>query len=216
LTVLGHVLETSLRLLHPFMPFITEELWQNLKKHLKGIDTASIMVAAYPEADEAMIDPAVETEIDTVIEIIHNTRNVRAQYKVEPNRWIEAGIYAETSVNTHLIPHKNAISALARANPVSFHESGPGIEPGDNTLVLPLEKATIVIPMSSMFDVAAEKQRIDKEIGQVRAETARLEARLQDQAFLTKAPPAVVAKERQKLYTLSDKLEKLRQQSSRL
>jgi valyl-tRNA synthetase len=216
LPVLGHVLETSLRLLHPFMPFITEELWQNLKKHLRGLDDESIMVAAYPEADESMIDTAAEAEIDIIIEIIHNIRNARAQYKVEPSRWIEAGIYADPSFNQLTIPYKNAIMALARANPVSFHESGPEIEPGDNTLAMPLEKATIVIPMSSMLDVAAEKQRIAKEIGQVRAETARLEARMQDQAFLAKAPPAVVAKERQKLYTLNDKLEKLKQQSSRL
>ena len=78
-----------------------------------------------------------------------------------------------------------------------------------------LAKATVVIPMASMFDLEAEKKRIQKEIEQSQAEVDRLETRLKDQAFLTKAPAAVVEKERQKLYTLTDKLEKLKQQSSR-
>ena len=81
--------------------------------------------------------------------------------------------------------------------------------------MLPLTRATVVIPMESMFDFEAEKKRIHKEIEQSQAEVVRLETRLKDQAFLTKAPPAVIEKERQKLYTLTDKLEKLKQQSTR-
>ena len=81
--VLVHVLETSLRLLHPYMPFVTEELWQNLKKHLGWPEAESIMVAAYPEADKTAIDPAAEDEMEAIIEIIRSIRNVRAQYKVE-------------------------------------------------------------------------------------------------------------------------------------
>ena len=216
LPVLLHVLEKSLRLLHPFMPFITEELWQNLKKHMDWLDTESIMVAPYPEIDNTLIDEEVEAEIETVIEITHAIRNVRAQYKVEPQRWIQAIIHGDAGANQTLLPYSEAIKTMARANPVSFMEGEPKVETDENTLVLPLIKATVVIPMSSMVDINAEKQRLQKEIDFVQKEVSRLSIRLRDEVFLTKAPPAVIEKEKQKLYTLNDRLEKLEQQSSRL
>jgi len=216
LPVLVHVLEKSLRLLHPYMPFLTEELWQNLKKRLNWSDTESIMVAAYPEADEAMIDSDAETQIETIIEIIRSIRNIRAQYKVESNRWIEAHIHTDAALYRSLSTYVEAVKTMARANPVTFLEGTPGDQTGDNTLVLPLARATVVIPMASMFDLESERNRIQKELAQSQAEVARLQARLKDRAFLTKAPAAVIEKERQKLYTLNDKLEKLKQQSSRL
>ncbi len=140
---------------------------------------------------------------------------MRAQYKVESERWIEAQIRTDSPLRQALIPYAQTIKTLARANPVTFPEGEPGGKTGDNTLVLPLTRATVVIPMESMFDLEAEKKRIQKEMEQSQAEVARLEIRLKDQAFLTKAPAAVIEKERQKLYALIDKLKKLRQQSSR-
>ncbi|HUT68074.1 MAG TPA: valine--tRNA ligase [Dehalococcoidales bacterium] len=216
LPILVHVLEKSARLLHPFMPFLTEELWQNLKKYAKWLDNESIMVAAYPESDEAMLDPAAEAEIEAVIEIIRAIRNVRAQYKVESSRWIEAKIHTGSSRHATISRYADSIKALARANPVTFPEGEPGDKAGENTLVLPLAQATVVIPMASMFDLEAEKKRLEKELEQTQAEVDRLEVRLRDEAFLTRAPEAVIEKERQKLYTLNDKLEKLKQQSARL
>jgi valyl-tRNA synthetase len=215
LPVLVHVLEKALRLLHPFMPFLTEELWQNLKKQVQWIEGDSIMVAAYPEADEAMTDPAAEAEIEAVTEIVRAIRNVRAEYKVETSRWIEARIHTDASRHATISRYAVAVRTLARANPVTFLAGEPGEKAYKNTLVLPLAPATVVIPMASMLDLGAEKKKIEKELEQTRAEAKRLETRLKDEAFLTKAPPAVIEKERQKLYTLKDKLEKLQQQSSR-
>jgi len=216
LPVLVHVLEKSLRLLHPYMPFLTEELWQHLKKHLKLPGTESIMVAAYPEVDEAMFDPAAEGEIETVTEIIRSIRNIRAQYKVENSRWIEAKIHTDAARYATISGYAGSIKTLARANPITFLKGEPGEKAGDNTLVLSLAQATVVIPMASMFDLDAERKRIEKELEQTQSEVNRLETRLKDKAFLTRAPAAVVEKEQQKLYTLNDKLEKLKQQSSRL
>jgi valyl-tRNA synthetase len=208
--ILVQVLETSLRLLHPFMPFITEELWQHLKKAAKGIKGESIMVAAYPAADRNAFDEAAEKEMDTVTEIIRSIRNVRAQYKVESTRWIEANVYTDQPA---LSGYTEAIKSLARANPVSVVKGEIGEKAGENTLVLPLAHATVTIPMASMYDAAAEQKKTEKELEQTSAEVERLEARLKDDAFLTKAPRAVVEKERQRLYTLSEKMEKLRQGS---
>jgi valyl-tRNA synthetase len=110
--------------------------------------------------------------------------------------------------------HAEAIKSLARTNPVSFHKGEAKETSGGNTLVLPLAPATIVIPLSSMVDMEAERKKMEKELAQTQSEVRRLEARLKDKAFLTKAPEAVIEKEHRKLYTLGEKLEKLKQQSA--
>jgi len=133
-----------------------------------------------------------------------------------PNSSTLLSVIVKASLHRNLSAYAEAVKTLARANPVTFLEGAPGDQTGDNTLVLPLAQATVVIPMASMFDLEAERKRIQKELAQSQAEVARLEARLKDQAFLNKAPAAVIEKERQKLYTLNDKLEKLKQQGSRL
>jgi len=213
LPVLVYVLETSLRLLHPYMPFITEELWQNLKRHLPSAwqATESIMVSAYPEAEEAAINPEAERFMESVIEIIRSIRNARAQYNVESTRWIEAQIYGG-GLTSAITPYSETIQTLARARPVTFLDTREESQSGENTLVLVLKEAEVAIPMESMVNLEAERKRLEKEIGQSQAELAQLEARLNNKEFLTKAPAAVVDKERQKLYTLTDKLERLRQQ----
>ncbi len=210
--VLVHVLETSLRLLHPFMPFVTEELWQNLKSRLPSDwqATESIMVAAYPEAEDAAIDSEAERVMEAVIEIIHSIRNTRAQYKVDKAKWIEAQIYAD-KLTSAITPYTETIQTLARVKPVTFLDSRREGLLSENTLILVLKESEVVIPMESMVNLEAEKQRLLKEIEQSQAEAARLEALLKDKAFLTRAPAAVVDKERQKFHTLADKLERLKQ-----
>jgi valyl-tRNA synthetase len=215
LPVLVQVLETSLRLLHPYMPFLTEELWQHLKTRSKDIQGESIMVAAYPQSDATKFDAEAEKEIEAVTEIIRSIRNARAQYKVASTHWIEAQIYTDAARLADLSRYAEAIKSLARANPVSFPKGEVKETSGGNTLVLPLATATIVIPLASMVDIEAERKKTEKKLEQTRAEAQRLEARLKDKAFLTKAPEAVIEKERQRLYTLSEKLEKLKQQSPR-
>jgi valyl-tRNA synthetase len=211
--VLVYVLETSLRLLHPYMPFVTEELWQNLKNripsHWQQVD--SIMVATYPAGDETAIDPQAERIVKSVIEIIHSIRNARAQYKVESTRWIEAQIYTG-ELTSAIIPYSQAIQTLARVGEVTFLDSRREAATVENALVLVLKESEVVIPMESMVNLEAERKRLQKEVERSQAEVAQLKARLRDEAFLTKAPAAIVDKERQKLYTLTDKLERLKQQ----
>ena len=211
--VLVYVLEASLRLLHPYMPFITEELWQNLKQHLPSDwqVTESIMVAAYPEADETAIDPQAERVMESIIEIIHSIRNARAQHKVDNAKWVEAQIYAG-KLKPVITPYSQAIQTLARAKPVAFLDSRRKGQSGGNALVLVLKEIEVVIPMESMVDLKAERKRIQREIEAGQVEVARLEARLGDRAFLTKAPPAIVNKERDKLALRGDKLERLKRE----
>jgi valyl-tRNA synthetase len=211
--VLVHVLEVSLRLLHPFMPFITEELWQNLKGYLpERSDVAdSIMVAAYPEADEKAFDPEAERVMEAIIETVRSIRNARAQYNVENSRWIEARVYAGT-LGPAIAPYSGAIETLARARPVSIIDSRKEDAAGENALVLVLKETEVVIPMESMVDLEAEKKRLENEIARNQAEAERVEARLKDTNFTSKAPGAVVEKERQKYDLLVEKIERLKQQ----
>jgi valyl-tRNA synthetase len=211
--VLVYVLETSLRLLHPYMPFVTEELWQNLKNRLPSDwqQVESIMIATYPQADNTAIDPQSEQIMESVIEIIHSIRNTRAQYEVESTRWIEAQIYAG-ELTSAITSYSQAIQTLARAKPVIFSDSRREAPAAENALVLVLKESEVVIPMGSMVNLEADRKRLQKEIEQSQTEVARLEARLKDEAFLTKAPAAIVDKERGRLAMKQDKLERLKQQ----
>ncbi|MFC2072672.1 valine--tRNA ligase [Chloroflexota bacterium] len=214
LPVLVHVLETSLRLLHPYMPFITEELWQNLKRRLPSdwLASESIMVAAYPEAT-AKLDPEAERVMGSIIEIIRSVRNTRAEHNVESSRWIEAQIKIHASeLLSAISQYSEAVETLARARPVTFLDTREESAATKNALVSVLKEAEVIIPMESMVDLEAEKKRLEKEIEQSQAEVARLETRLKDNNFLTKAPASVIDNERQKCYALIDKLERQRQQ----
>ena len=215
--VLVHVLATSLRLLHPYMPFVTEELWQSLKKCLPSDwqATESIIISAYPEADEKAIDLQAERVMESIIEIIHSIRNVRVQYKVESARWIEAQVYAG-ELTPAITPYSQTIQNLARVRPVTFLDNREGTRVGENIVALVLKESEVIIPMESMVDLKSERKRLEKEIEQSQAEVAAHEARLKDRAFLSKAPAAVVGKERDKLAIKKDKLERLKQRLDRL
>jgi len=211
--VLVYVLETSLRLLHPYMPFVTEELWQHLKQRLPSDwqATESIMVAAYPEAEDEAIDPQAERVIEAVIEIIRAIRNARAQYQVENRRWVEAQIYS-SQLSSAIRAYSQTIQTLARSRPVTFPGSREEAPPQENALVMVLKESEVIIPMESMIDLEAERKRIQGEIEQIQAEVARLQDRLKDKVFLTRAPAVVVDRERDRLAMRKDKLERLKQQ----
>ncbi len=217
LPILTFVLETMLRLLHPFMPFITEELWQGLKQRLPegSLDSASITIAPYPIADGKAIDPEAEQVMDSVIEIIRSIRNARAEHKVAAAKWIEAQVYADNLVSA-IASQSGVIEILARAWPLAVLSREQRQAKGEKALVLVLKEAEVVLPWAGMVDLAAEKQRLEREISTNQKEIARLEQRLRDTAFTSKAPAAVVEKERSKLQACEDKLLRLRQELSQL
>jgi len=214
LPVLVFVLETSLRLLHPFMPFITEELWQKLKKHLPRPEAESIMIALYPDARDIATDPESERVMESIIEIIHSIRNARAQYKVEATKWVETQIYCG-ELTPAIAPYSQTIQTLARARPVTLVDSRRETPPPENVLALVLKETEVVIPMESMVNLEAERKRLQKELEQIQTEVAQLEARLKDREFLTKAPPAVVGKEQDRLAERKAKLQRLKQKLGR-
>jgi valyl-tRNA synthetase len=217
LPVLAFVLETTLRLLHPFMPFITEELWQSLKQHLPegSLDSDSIIIAPYPLADEKAIDIEAEQVMESVIEIIRSIRNARAEHKVVASKWIEARVYAE-ELQAAISLQSEAIETLAKARPLAVLSRKQRRVKDEKALVLVLKEAEVVLPWAGMVDLAVERQRLEGEISMVDKEIDRLEQRLKDTAFVAKAPAAVVDKERGKLQGFKDKLLRLRQELAQL
>ena len=211
LPFLANTLEISLRLLHPFMPFITEELWQSLKQRLpnKSQMPASIMIAPYPTSNEKAIDPEAERATDAVIEIIRSIRNARSQYKVASAKWIKAGIFTDDLL-PYITSQAKAIETLARARPLAILNRGERKAGKEKALILVLGEAEVVLPWTGMIDQLAEKKRLIKEKELTQARIAQLNTRLRDNAFLTKAPPHIVEKEKQKLYLLKNKLERLK------
>jgi valyl-tRNA synthetase len=115
-----------------------------------------------------------------------------------------------------IAPYAETIQTLARARPVTFLKQRDEGASREESLVAVLKGAEVIIPMSSMFDLAAERTRLQKEIDRSQAEMDRLKSRLDNQEFLTKAPQLVIDKEQQKLYTITDKLERLKEQLSKL
>jgi valyl-tRNA synthetase len=217
LPFLVNTLEKSLRLLHPAMPFVTEELWQSLKQRLsdQGRMPGSIMIASYPFADDEDFALEAERVMDSVIEIIRSIRNIRAQYKVQPNRWIEARVYTGTLLSG-LITQAKIIEILAKVHPLTILGRQERERTKDKASVLVLEEAEVVVPLAGMVDLRAEEQRLVKESEEIKVRISRLESRLRDNTFLDKAPSHVIDGEKQKLATLEDKLKRLHGELSQL
>jgi valyl-tRNA synthetase len=209
LPLLVQVLETSLRLLHPFMPFITEELWQSLRERQPEGKTASIMIAPYPTADAEAFDDEAEREMESVFEIVRSIRNARVESGVDPAKFIK-GIIITGDSKQALEAHAQAITTLARVRPLSIVGSAEGLKlRRDQAKVLVLKGVEVILPLEGMVDTDAERSRLLKELEANQAEITRIEKLLLDESFTTKAPAAVVEKERQKLSERKEKLAKL-------
>ena len=217
LPFLVDTLEESLRLLHPFMPFVTEELWQSLKQRLphRSQMPASIMIAPYPIADDKAFAPEAERVMDSAIEIVRSIRNVRAQYKVGPGKWIEARVYAGDLLSS-LATQANMMEILAKARPLTILGRQDREFAKDKDLVFVLKEAEVVVPLAGVVDRLAEERRLLKESQEISERIVQLGSRLRDNAFLSKAPAGVVEKEKQKLSTLESRLNRLNQELSQL
>jgi valyl-tRNA synthetase len=213
LPVLVHVLDSSLRLLHPAMPFITEEIWQNLRPMLPGVQAESIMIASYPKADAGALDDDIEKQMSIVIDIVRSIRNTRSELHVEPAKWIEA-IIAATDLKPAIKAQAQAIEILARARPLTIIDTAH--QRPDKAKTIVLNGAEVILPMSGLIDMEVERIRLQKEIDGCTNEIARLGGRLADEKFTSKAPSHVVERERDKLTALKEKLATLNQRLSEL
>ncbi len=200
--MLFDILEGTLRLLHPFMPYVTEAAWQKLNEGAgdlrHGQQPASIMLAEYPQAAETRLDAVAEQEWELIQNIIRGIRNVRNESGVDAVKWIEAQIAGGPA--TPMLRSQHAIiSRLARvaSDQLTIAETLDQRPTQATTLVIaPTE---VVLPLAGMVDLAAERERMQKELEKVSADIERRGAKLANASFVSKARPDVVQKERDAL-----------------
>ncbi len=207
--VLVHVLDHTLRLLHPYIPFVTEAAWQHLP-HAAN----SLSIAPWPEPGR--IFEQAETDMKLIINIIRSVRNVRSEYNVEPGRKIPALIVAggQTAM---LTKQSHLLANLARLDDsrLQLTETLPE-KPSDAATIVVEGGIEIYLPLAGLMDLAAERERLQKELAHLEQGVARTEKTLANTNFVGKAPETVVAKERAKLADMQAQIAKLRERLASL
>lgn len=213
LPYLGDILEKTLRLLHPFMPFVTEEIWQHLKAAFSNSGGPrlgeSIMIAPYPDADPELFDEQAEADLAILMDVIRAIRNVRAETRVPQGETVEAAI-ASQDASGLLQRELPAIAALAHAAPDVMNAAGTSIN-GDDAVTIVLHRATVSVSLAGVVDIAEAKARLEDDLANATAARAQLDRRLKNHDFLAKAPEDVVEKERTRLAETDDRISRLRQ-----
>ena len=199
--VIAYVLSNSLKLLHPFLPFITEEIWQSLPR-MAG-EGESIMICAYPEKTDALSFAEDETRMDHIIACIRAIRIRRSEMNVPPSR--KAKLYIESSEDAFNEGAKAFFTKLASASEVIYGAVSPEIV--EQSVQIVTNAATVYIPLSDMIDFEKELARLNKERESTLGEIQRIEKKLSNEGFVAKAPAAVVEGEREKLQKYRDVLE---------
>lgn len=190
--VLGYVLERTLRLLHPFMPFITEEIWQHIPHEGK-----SIMVSSWPSDEAAKINDGAEADMTAVMDAIKAIRNMRAEVNAAPSRKSEVVLQiAEDHLRDMFAANTGYLTVLASALPVTI-ESMTAEKPA-NAMTAVVDGIEIYLPLKGLIDVAKETERLNKELETLDKEIKRLVGKLSNAGFIAKAPADVVEKEREK------------------
>ncbi|MBI3353725.1 MAG: valine--tRNA ligase [Nitrospirae bacterium] len=206
-TVMIHSLETSLRLLHPFMPFITEEIWQRLPKLGAVSGMESIMLAPYPSADESLINDAIEEEVRLLQDVISCVRNIRGEMNIPPSVEIDILLKAAEGKRADLYrQHSEYIKFLAKAKGIKI---GSDIMKPHIAATAVLKDAEIYIPLEGVVNFDGELPRLQKELEKIKKEIEFINKKLANQDFINKAPKDVVEKEKEKYRELTEKLNKI-------
>ncbi len=207
-TTLVHVLERLLRLLHPFMPFVTEEIWQNLTARVAAPDVGiadSIMVSSYPRVDAPRSAPDAEADVEIVMQTVRAVRNMRAQLRIPAAQKLEAAI--ETNGMRAVVEEeKEVICALARVEPLRVLDAGDSDPTSGVSLVV--NPLVVRLPLEGV-DLQAESDRLHRELESKRQDETRKEQLLANPNFVSKARAEVVENERQRLRSLAEERQRI-------
>jgi valyl-tRNA synthetase len=199
-STLAYVLENALRLLHPFMPFITEEIWQQLP-HAEGA-SESLMISTWPTAPAALLDAQAEAEMGLVMDLVAAVRKLRADQQVNPSQKVSIQIATASTVGQTLLSANQAvILSLCRGEALAFVETS-ATETGEHLF---WGEAPLIVTISrelSADERAREAERAARDLAKVEDDITKLAARLESESFVAKAPPAVVEKARADLAEL--------------
>jgi len=209
--VLLYVLERALRLLHPFMPYLTETLWRALPAAVK--EGQALIVARWPGAEPALLDEEAERQMGLMMDLIRGIRNLRAEYDVTPGKRIPAIIAGDEATDV-LKSERATLSSLAKLDAEELTIQ-PAVEPPGQAATVVVGDVVGYLPLAGMVDLAAERARLTDDLADVEARIQRSEELLAGE-FAQKAPPHIVQRERDKLADLQASREQLRERLERL
>jgi len=200
--VLAHVLESCLKLLHPFMPFITEEIWQKLP-----VEGESIMIAAFPQYQEEREDQKAEKTMDLIMNVVTAVRNIRGEMNINPGQKLDLLIETKDIELQDIInDNVHYIKDIAKAESVSVSDSQTKPEIAASVV---LNQMDLIVPLEGVVDFEEEKKRIQKELKKIEKDLIVLNKKLSNPNFVDKAPPEVIEKDRGRQTNLSEKQFKL-------
>ena len=206
---LVRVLEKLLRLAHPIIPFITEEIWQKVKG-FAGVEGDTIMLQPFPKVEENQIDEAAEMQINWLKELIVAVRNIRAECNIVPSKGLDLLVRNLSDEHCKMLAENDRLlKAMAKLDSVQVLSTG---ETAPLSVAKLVGNAEVLVPMAGFINKDAELARLTKEIEKLQGEVKRIEGKLSNEAFVAKAPEQVIAKEREKMQEYQDGLEKLQAQ----
>ena len=192
LAVLITVLDGGLRLLHPWMPFVTEAIWQQLRPHLgDAADTTALIGARYPQPGDLARDHESESSFEAVQEVVTAIRQLRADYRVPAGQWVEAYVAPRADVARAVEASSAIVEVLARSRPLSI-VAERGAAPSEQIASAVLPSAEVILPLGGLIDLDQERARLNKDLEQIGKRLRGAEAKLANEGFRQKAPPAVV------------------------
>ncbi len=201
------VFETSLRLLHPFMPFVTEELWQNFN-HTSHIAHRSIMVSEFPTHDEKYINTQIEKDAWFMMEVVNAVRNIRGELQVPPSTEINVLFrFSNAERKESVATFESYLKRLGKVGAIGFLNDGEKPKLSSSAIV---DGEEIFIPLEGLIDMEKEQARIEKEIARVQSLYESITQKLANENFVSRAPKDVIEKEREKLVTFQQTVQKLK------
>ena len=207
------ILEQILRLLHPLMPFITEEIWQSVAARL-GMSRETIMLEAWPKRETALEDNAAESGVEWLKDMVTALRTIRAEANIGPSKPLAVLVdNANGEDKSRLAENGLYLRKLAKLVSIEAVSSDTSIPPSLSTLCRQME---LHVPMDGVIDVEAERTRLNKDLAKLKAEVDRLEVKLANPNFADRAPADVVGAERNKQIAAEDALRKVKAQLERL
>lgn len=210
---LVNVLDQCLRLLHPVMPFITENIWQTLAA-LQKKSGETIMLQPYPMADKKYQDLAARSQVEELKTILLAVRNIRGEMNISPSQTLELWLYPNTQEHHHRIqPIESLLMKLGKIKKMTWLESTENLPFSATSVCGSLE---LYIPLENLIDKVAEVQRLEKEIQRLKQELDRSQIKLNNPDYVKKAPEAVVLKESEKVKAFQMKLDTLQQQLEKM
>ncbi|PLX41255.1 MAG: valine--tRNA ligase [Deltaproteobacteria bacterium] len=203
------VFDATMRLLHPFMPFLSEELWQKLPfPAYMGPREESLVIAVFPKAEEIPTDKGAVERVDMVKEVVSAVRNVRGEMRLPPSKKLTAIIQCSDKERSLLLDERDFMMALALAESVEF--IAPGEPKPKQAAAAVAGGLEIFVPLAGLVDLEEEERRLNKEIDKLAADLSKVEGKLGNPNFVDRAPAEVVEKERERAAELNEAIDKLK------